>query len=126
MTLELGGKCPAIIAADSIDRETVKQLLGTKTVKNGQMCISVDYCLVPRDRLEDFASLAAEYVRESMPDYSSSESCTGIISARHLDRLQHLLDEAREQGCEVRAPGTRGPTGSRHAPDAAVARHRPA
>ena len=102
VTLELGGKCPAIIAADSIDRETVKQLLGTKTIKNGQMCISVDYCLVPRDRLEDFAGLAAEYVRESMPDYSSSESCTGIISTRHLDRLQHLLDDAREQGCEVR------------------------
>ena len=48
VTLELGGKCPAIIAEDSIDRETVKQLLGTKAVKNGQMCISVDYCLVPR------------------------------------------------------------------------------
>ena len=47
MPLELGGKCPAIIAEDSIDRETIKQLLGTKAVKNGQMCISVDHCLVP-------------------------------------------------------------------------------
>ena len=101
VTLELGGKCPAIIADDSIDRETIKQLLGTKAVKNGQMCITVDYCLVPRNRLEEFARLAAEHVREEMPGYSSSESCTGIISERHLERLERLLGEAREQGCDV-------------------------
>ncbi len=47
VTLELGGKCPAILTEDSIDAESVKQILGTKAVKNGQMCISVDYCLVP-------------------------------------------------------------------------------
>lgn len=103
VTLELGGKCPAIVAEDSIDRETIKQLLGTKAVKNGQMCISVDYCLVPRERLEEFARLAAEHVREEMPGYSSSESCTGIISERHLERLQRLLHQAHEQGGDVRA-----------------------
>ncbi len=55
VTLELGGKCPAILTEDSIDAESVKQVLGTKALKNGQMCISVDYCLVPRERIEDFA-----------------------------------------------------------------------
>lgn len=102
VTLELGGKCPAIIAEDGVDAETVKQVLATKALKNGQMCISVDYCLVPRDQLEQFASLAADYVRESMPGYSTSESCTGIISARHLERLERLLDDARRRGCDVR------------------------
>jgi coniferyl-aldehyde dehydrogenase len=102
VTLELGGKCPAIIADDSIDRETIKQVLGTKAVKNGQMCISVDYCLVPQEKLEDFAQLAAEHVRESMPGYSRSESCTGVISEKHLNRLENLLDDARERGCDVR------------------------
>jgi coniferyl-aldehyde dehydrogenase len=115
VTLELGGKCPAIITQDGITAETVKQVLGTKAIKNGQMCISVDYCLVPREGMEEFARLAAEHVRESMPGYSSSESCTGIISGRHLERLQSLLEDARDQGCEVRPleqadpadPGTR-------------------
>ena len=69
VTLELGGKCPAILTEDSVDAESVKQVLATKAIKNGQMCISVDYCLVPRGQLEDFARLAAEYVRESMPGY---------------------------------------------------------
>ncbi|HEY5261575.1 MAG TPA: aldehyde dehydrogenase family protein [Solirubrobacteraceae bacterium] len=102
VTLELGGKCPAIIASDSLDAETIKQTLGTKAVKNGQMCISVDYCLVPRDQLEDFARLAGEYVSEAMPGYCSSQSCTGIITARHLERIQSLLEDARARGADVR------------------------
>jgi coniferyl-aldehyde dehydrogenase len=102
VTLELGGKCPAILTDDSVDAESIKQILGTKALKNGQMCITVDYCLVPRERLEDFARLAAEHVRESMPGFCASESCTGIITTRHLDRIQSLLEEARQQGCDVR------------------------
>jgi len=102
VTLELGGKCPAILTEDSIDAESIKQVLGTKALKNGQMCISVDYCLVPRERLEDFASLAADYVRESMPGYCESSSCTGIISNRHLEQIQGLLEDARSRGCDVR------------------------
>ncbi len=102
VTLELGGKCPAIIAEDSVDPETVKQLLATKAIKNGQMCISVDYCLVPRQRLEEFAGLAAAYAHESMPDYCQSGSCTGIVSRRHLERIEGLLDDARRRGCDVR------------------------
>src|SRR4051794_28635426 len=102
VTLELGGKCPAILTEDSVDAESVKQVLGTKTIKNGQMCISVDYCLVPRDHMEDFARLAAERVREAMPDYCTSESCTGIISTRHLERIESLLEDARARGCDVR------------------------
>jgi coniferyl-aldehyde dehydrogenase len=102
VTLELGGKCPAILAEDSIDAETVKQVLATKSLKSGQMCITVDYCLVPRDQLERFAGLAAEYVRDAMPGYCESDSCTGIITGRHLDRLQSLLQDARARGCDVR------------------------
>ena len=102
VTLELGGKCPAILTSDAVNAETVKQVLGTKAIKNGQMCISVDYCLVPRERLEDFAQLAADHVRESMPGYCESDSCTGIISTRHVDRIQGLLDEAQAGGADVR------------------------
>jgi coniferyl-aldehyde dehydrogenase len=102
VTLELGGKCPAILTDDSIDAESVKQVLGTKALKNGQMCISVDYCLVPRERLDDFARLAAEHVRENMPDFYSSESNTGIITNRHLERIQRLIADAESRGCDVR------------------------
>jgi coniferyl-aldehyde dehydrogenase len=103
VTLELGGKCPAILTSDSVDAESVKQILGTKALKNGQMCISVDYCLVPRAQLDEFASLAAQHSREEMPGYSTSESCTGIISVRHMERIEKLLAEASDAGADVRS-----------------------
>ena len=103
VTLELGGKCPAILADDAIDAETVKQVLGTKALKNGQMCISVDYCLVPRERMDDFARLALDHVREQMPDFYDSEHNTSIITQRHLERIQGLIEDARSKGVEVRS-----------------------
>jgi acyl-CoA reductase-like NAD-dependent aldehyde dehydrogenase len=102
VTLELGGKCPAILTEDSIDAESVKQVLATKAIKNGQMCISVDYCLVPREKLEDFARLASAYARESMPGYCESGSCTGIISNRHL---RGCRDCSRRPGREAATCG---------------------
>lgn len=113
VTLELGGKCPAVLTADSVDAESVKHVLGTKAVKNGQMCISVDYCLVPREQLDEFATLAAEHVRREMPGYCASESCTGIITSRHLERIERLLEDAASRGCDVRpleAAGTAEPS----------------
>jgi coniferyl-aldehyde dehydrogenase len=103
VTLELGGKCPAILTEDSIDAESVKQVLGTKALKNGQMCISVDYCLVPRERMDEFARLAVEHVRDNMPSFYDSENNTGIITERHLERIQHLIEDARSKGCDVRS-----------------------
>jgi coniferyl-aldehyde dehydrogenase len=102
VTLELGGKCPAILTEDSVDAESVKQLLATKAIKNGQMCISVDYCLVPRGQVEEFARLMADHVRESMPGYCGSDGCTGMISSRHAARIQGLLEDALARGCDVR------------------------
>ncbi|MBA3807017.1 MAG: aldehyde dehydrogenase family protein [Solirubrobacterales bacterium] len=102
VTLELGGKCPAILTEDSIDAESIRQVLATKAIKNGQMCISVDYCLVPRERLEQFAELAAAHATDSMPGYCASSSCTGIVSMHHLERIERLLADAHARGCDVR------------------------
>jgi coniferyl-aldehyde dehydrogenase len=101
ITLELGGKSPVVVLDDGVDAEAIGQILGTKMVKNGQMCISPDYCLVPRDRVTEFVELAKAHYAERLPDYATSEDCTGIVSERHLDRVTGLLDEAREGGAEI-------------------------
>ncbi len=100
-TLELGGKCPAVVLEDAVDMKTVASILGTKMIKNGQMCISVDYVLVPRARMAEFVALATQYVRENVPQYSRSGDCTGIITERHMDRLVELREQARDAGYEV-------------------------
>lgn len=101
VTLELGGKCPAVLTPGSVNAANIENIIGTKTIKNGQMCISVDYCLVPRGELDRFVALAVQFVQRVAPDYSRSPDCTGIISPRHLDRLCDLLQEARDRQCTI-------------------------
>ncbi|MDB5987404.1 MAG: aldehyde dehydrogenase [Nevskia sp.] len=101
VTLELGGKCPAILADDAVDARTVGHILGIKLIKDGQMCISVDYCLVPRAKLSDFVRLARTHAHEHLRGHSQGPDCTGIINSSNLNRLCGLLDEARSRGCEV-------------------------
>ena len=94
VTLELGGKCPAILTPGSVTLANVESIVGTKTVKNGQMCVSVDYALVPRADVETFIGYAQEFMARAAPDYAKGDDCTGIVSVRHLDRLIELRDEA--------------------------------
>ena len=101
VTLELGGKCPAVLTPGSVNEESVKSVIGTKIVKNGQMCISVDYCLVPRPDVDRFVDLSKDFMAAAAPDYAHGDECTGIISLQHLDRLTSMLDEARARQCRV-------------------------
>ncbi len=101
VTLELGGKCPAVLTPGSVTANNVESVIGTKMVKNGQMCVSVDYCLVPRRDLDSFIEHATSFAKRAAPNYASGPDCTGIISLRHLDRLTGLLDEARERQTRI-------------------------
>jgi coniferyl-aldehyde dehydrogenase len=105
VTLELGGKSPVFVLDDAVDENAVRNIIGTKMIKNGQMCIAPDYCLVPRERVAEFIELAQADYRNSTPDYAGSDDCTGIISERHMERVNRLLDEAREGGATVVALG---------------------
>ena len=101
VTLELGGKCPAVLTPGSVTPEAVESVIGTKIIKNGQMCISVDYALVPRGEMEDFIDQARAFMDRAAPDYSHGQECTGIISDRHLDRLTGMLREAEERQTRI-------------------------
>ena len=109
VTLELGGKCPAVVLPGATDAETVKTIVGTKIVKNGQMCVSVDYTLVPRGEMDRFADLAQAFMAEAAPDYAGGPDCTGIITARHLDRQEELLQEARDRQSRIVTLGPDAP-----------------
>ena len=120
VTLELGGKCPAILTADSVDSDSVRSVVGTKLIKNGQMCISVDYVLVPRAQVDAFVSNAEQYLARELPGYASSADCTGIITERHLERITAMADEARDSGARIVALGGDGDRPTRRLPLALV------
>jgi coniferyl-aldehyde dehydrogenase len=101
VTLELGGKCPAVMTPGSVTATNVESVIGTKIIKNGQMCVSVDYALVPRQEIDAFVSHAQAFMARAAPGYSRGDECTGIISTRHLVRLTDMLAEARDRQCRI-------------------------
>jgi coniferyl-aldehyde dehydrogenase len=116
VTLELGGKCPAILVADSVDAQSVRGVIGTKLIKNGQMCISVDYALVPRAQVDEFVTHAEEYAARELDNYATSGDCTGIITERHLDRIEAMLEQARASGAHLVSLGGEGDPVTRRLP----------
>ena len=94
VTLELGGKCPAIMQKGSVNDENVETIVRTKMIKNGQMCISVDYVLCPRADVAAFTNAAEKLGNTKLSDYTSSADNTGIISERHLKPHQQTSERS--------------------------------
>ena len=101
VTLELGGKCPVVFLPGSMTQDLVNMVIGVKSIKNGQMCVSVDHCFVPRAELDQFAGMASGFMQAAMPGYARSEACTGIVSERHLDRIGAMLAEAETRKVRI-------------------------
>lgn len=116
VTLELGGKSPAIVTPDSIDAQTARVIAGVKMIKRGQMCVTVDYCLVPQAQSKQFIDLITQYAQAHFAvDHGAGSAC-GIISERHQERLNNLLAEAQEKGAQLIQIGQPSEQRSRNMP----------
>ncbi len=100
VTLELGGKSPALVAADAPLAVAARRIMWGKLFNAGQTCIAPDYALVPRERLEAFITAAREAVRELAPPAHAGDR-TAIASDAGYARLHALLDDARAHGAAV-------------------------
>lgn len=73
---------------------------------NGQMCISVDYTLVARTDLDAFVGHAEDMFADDLAGYANSPDCAGIITERHLERIESMLDEVhKSDACVVQLGG---------------------
>ena len=92
VTLELGGKSPAIITKDVNIDMTAKRLVWAKYLNAGQTCIAPDYVLVDATIKDKFLSAIKKYIERS--DYHvDNDNYTQIINEKNLDRLNDLIDE---------------------------------
>ena len=101
VTLELGGKSPAIVAASAHVRRAAEDIVYGKLLNAGQTCIAPDYVLVDRDRTEEFVQAALTAIDRYWPrhDYTS------VINQRHKARLAAYLEEARARGVRAESRG---------------------
>lgn len=101
VTLELGGKSPAIIHDSFPIEEAAKRIAFGKGLNAGQVCVSPDYILVPRAKVEAFAEAFAESFAKHYPSLRNNPDYTSIITERQRDRLLDNLRDAEEKGAQV-------------------------
>ena len=101
VTLELGGKSPALVTSGYPLELAAARIAVGKLLNAGQTCIAPDYVLVPAEHLAAFVQALRAYVSSHYPDLRQSPDYTSIVSVAHYRRLHDLVDEARNAGAEV-------------------------
>jgi coniferyl-aldehyde dehydrogenase len=101
VTLELGGKSPAVIAADFDVEEAAKTLAWGKYLNAGQTCVAPDYALVPRGSQAKFAQAVMAETERMWPNVAENSDYTAIVSERHHARLTEMVEEVRSAGATV-------------------------
>ncbi|MHB8679886.1 MAG: coniferyl aldehyde dehydrogenase [Rudaea sp.] len=102
VTLELGGKSPAIVAPDYPIATAVDRIAAGKFLNAGQTCIAPDYVLLPKASIPTFVEEMKKYLAQhyggdiaANPDYSS------IVNAGQYSRLKGYLDQAHAAGAKI-------------------------
>ena len=101
VTLELGGKSPVIISPKADMAPTTDALMAGKMMNAGQICLAPDYVFVPRDRMGEFVESSKRSVAKMYPTLLDNPDYTSVVNARHFERINGYVDEARERGVEV-------------------------
>jgi len=101
VTLELGGKSPAIIGPGARFDNAVERIVFGKLVNAGQTCIAPDYVLLPRARVADFIGTAQRITAQMYPQLGQSRQYASIVSDRQYQRLVGLRDSALAAGARV-------------------------
>lgn len=101
VTLELGGKSPAIIDESADVAAAALSIAHGKSFNAGQTCVAPDYVLTPKAKLDATVDALADGVRRLYPEIDSTSDYTAIISPRHFARLKAMVAEAKDAGAKV-------------------------
>jgi coniferyl-aldehyde dehydrogenase len=100
VTLELGGKSPAIVCPDFPVEQAAARLATGKWFNGGQTCIAPDYVFIDAPRRDAFVEALREQVRARYAG-GATQDYTRIINDGQFQRLGGYLDDARAKGLSV-------------------------
>ena len=101
VTLELGGKSPVIVSNTAESVTAAKRIMLGKTMNAGQICLAPDYVMVHSDKKDELVAEMKSAVHSFYPDLKHNDDYTSIINEKHYDRLQGLLQDAKEKGATI-------------------------
>lgn len=101
VTLELGGKSPALIHPDYPLRTAAERIFAGKLYNAGQTCVAPDYVLLHEESKDEFVAIAQQVIAAMYPRLVDNRDYTRVVNARHYARLLGLVDDARREGAQV-------------------------
>ena len=101
VTLELGGKSPAIVGRDFSIATAAERIMNGKLFNAGQTCIAPDYALVQRKDVEAFVGECKAAVARMYPTLVGNADYTSIVNDRQKKRLEGYLSDAKENGARL-------------------------
>lgn len=112
VTLELGGKSPAIVAPDYPLDDAAHSIAWGRFLNAGQTCVAVDHVLAvgTPERARALGHAIAAKAESFYPDFADNPDYSSVIAGQHFARLEQMVQEARATGAEVIQPA--------HDPDA--------
>jgi aldehyde dehydrogenase (NAD+) len=109
VTLELGGKSPAVVDATADLRDAAEKLVWGKCVNAGQTCVAPDYLLVHESvrepLLAEIRTVLSRFYDAEGAGVAASESFARIVNGQHFQRLAGLLEDAQQRGATVALGG---------------------
>ncbi len=106
VTLELGGKSPAIIDETADIKETAKRIVWGKCINGGQTCVAPDYVFIARNKRDAFTQAWKEAVAEMYGEKpQESVDLAAIVNTKHFERINNLIDDAKMQGATIHSSG---------------------
>ena len=98
VTLELGGRNPAIVTKNADIRLAARRLLWTKVHNAGQVCLSQNYTLIDKEVFDRFVLELRNAMKEYYPNGTrNTEDYGRIINNRQWQRLKKMLDGSQGQ-----------------------------
>jgi coniferyl-aldehyde dehydrogenase len=101
VTLELGGKSPALVHESFPLKDAAERMSWGKCINAGQTCVAPDYALIHRSKLDEFTKAFTDVVSTWYPNQRNNEDFTAVINERQLSRLQGYLKDAEEKGARI-------------------------
>ncbi len=101
VTLELGGKSPVIMGRSADFAKAGERIALGKMLNAGQICLAPDYLIVPEDKQDEAIAGVVAGATAMYPRVLDNDDYASIVSDRHFERLQGLVEDARGKGAEV-------------------------
>lgn len=102
VTLELGGKSPAILGQDSDVKKAAKAICYGKFLNAGQTCVAPDYVFLPESQLAQFVEEAQKSIKKMFPKIKGNADYTSMINQSSKQRMFDWLKQARDSGATIK------------------------